>query len=527
MKITTYDCTLRDGEQCEGITLSLEDKLRVARRLDEFGIDIIEGGFPASNPKDIAFFQRMREVPLRHARIAAFGSTCKKGVAAEDDPGLRDLLESGAPVCTIVGKTWDEQVTRALLTSLEENLRMITDSVAYLKLQGRTVVFDAEHFFDGYKANPSYALACVKAAQEAGADSIDLCETNGGALPHEVYEITCAVREHLGEQTLGIHCHNDSGCAVANTLAAVRAGATQVQGTINGVGERVGNTDLLTVIADLELKTDDTCVGPKHLRDLTDVSHFVAECCSVSVPAHHPYSGTSAFAHKGGLHASAIARFPEAYEHTNPEYVGNHQRMLVSELAGKASLIAKAHNLGIDLTMHPDLVQPILDDIKERESRGYSYETADGSLALLLMRHLGQYHPHFHLESFRVIVDDREDAGALAKDAESEATVKVHVADKRFVATGEGVGPVGALDTALRMAITESYPSVAGLELVDYKVRLLDESVGTEAITRVVITTTDGTAVWGTVGVSENVIEASWNALVDSIEYGLVCKEEK
>lgn len=526
MKITTYDCTLRDGEQCEGITLSLEDKLRVARRLDAFGVDVIEGGFPASNPKDIAFFQRMRDEPLEHARIAAFGSTCKKDVAAEDDPGLRDLLESGAPVCTIVGKTWDEQVTRALQTSLDENLRMISDSVAYLKSQGRTVVFDAEHFFDGYKANPDYALACVKAAQKAGADSIDLCETNGGALPHEVYEITQAVASHLGDQQLGIHCHNDSGCAVANSLAAVRGGATQVQGTINGVGERVGNTDLLTVIADIELKTEDTCVGLGHLQDLTAVSHFVAECCSVSVSAHHPYSGTSAFAHKGGLHASAIARFPEAYEHTNPENVGNHQRMLVSELAGKASLIAKAQNLGIDLSEHQELVQPILDDIKKRESRGYSYETADGSLALLLMRHLGTYHPHFHLESFRVIVDDREDAGALAKDAESEATVKVHVGDERFVATGEGVGPVGALDTALRMAITESYPHVADLELVDYKVRLLDESVGTEAITRVVITTTDGNEVWGTVGVSENVIEASWNALVDSIEYGLVRKEE-
>lgn len=526
MKITTYDCTLRDGEQCEGITLSLEDKLRVARRLDAFGVDVIEGGFPASNPKDIAFFQRMRDEPLEHARIAAFGSTCKKDVAAEDDPGLRDLLESGAPVCTIVGKTWDEQVTRALQTSLDENLRMISDSVAYLKSQGRTVVFDAEHFFDGYKANPDYALACVKAAQKAGADSIDLCETNGGALPDEVYEITQAVASHLGDQQLGIHCHNDSGCAVANSLAAVRGGATQVQGTINGVGERVGNTDLLTVIANIELKTEDTCVGLDHLQDLTAVSHFVAECCSVSVSAHHPYSGTSAFAHKGGLHASAIARFPEAYEHTNPENVGNHQRMLVSELAGKASLIAKAQNLGIDLSEHQELVQPILDDIKKRESRGYSYETADGSLALLLMRHLGTYHPHFHLESFRVIVDDREDAGALAKDAESEATVKVHVGDERFVATGEGVGPVGALDTALRMAITESYPHVADLELVDYKVRLLDESVGTEAITRVVITTTDGNEVWGTVGVSENVIEASWNALVDSIEYGLVRKEE-
>ncbi len=525
MRVQTYDCTLRDGEQCEGITLSLEDKLRIVERLDAFGIDVVEGGFPASNPKDIAFFQRVQAMPLAHARIAAFGSTCKKGVAACEDQGLRDLVACGAPVATIVGKTWDEQVTRALQTTLDENLRMIADSVAFLKEAGRTVVFDAEHFFDGYAANPAYALACVRAASDAGADSIDLCETNGGALPHDVFEATRAVVEALPGQTIGIHCHNDSGCAVANTLEAVQAGARQVQGTVNGIGERVGNTDLLTTIADLELKMGAACVGPDNLRDLTAVSHFVAECCNVSVPAHHPYTGTAAFAHKGGLHASAIARFPEAYEHASPESVGNSQRMLVSELAGKASLVAKAKGLGFDLRDCPEKVQVILDDIKRREAAGYSYETADGSLALLLQRHLGSLKPHFTLESFRVIVDDREDDGALAKDAESEATVKVHVGRRRFVATGEGVGPVGALDTALRMAITESYPAVADMELVDYKVRLLDESVGTGAITRVVVTTTDGEASWGTVGVSENVIEASWNALVDSIEFGLLRQE--
>ena len=365
-RILTYDSTLRDGEQCEGITLSLEDKLRIVERLDAFGVDFIEGGFPASNPKDIAFFQRVQEMPLKHARIAAFGSTCKKDVAAEDDRGLADLVASGAPVVTIVGKTWDEQVTRALLTTLDENLRMIRDSVAYLKAQGLTVVFDAEHFFDGYKANADYAMACVRAASEAGADSIDLCETNGGALPHEVDAVVAAVARELPGQQLGIHCHNDSGCAVANSLAAVRAGATQVQGTVNGFGERVGNTDLLTVIADLELKMGCTCVGEERLRDLTSVAQFVAETCNLSVPNHHPYTGASAFAHKGGLHASAIARFPEAYEHTRPEAVGNTQRMLVSELAGKASLIAKAKNLGIDLAQHPDKTQEILDDIKRR-----------------------------------------------------------------------------------------------------------------------------------------------------------------
>lgn len=525
MRVFTYDCTLRDGEQGEGISLSLEDKLRIVQRLDALGIDFIEGGFPASNPKDIEFFKRVRELPLEHARIAAFGSTCRKGVVASEDRGLADLLESGAPVVTIVGKTWDAQVTRALQTSLEENLRMIRDSVSFLKRQGRIVVFDAEHFFDGYKANPAYALSCVEEASRAGADSVDLCETNGGALPHEVEAATRAVVEALPGQQVGIHCHDDSGCAVASTLAAVHVGAMQVQGTVNGIGERVGNTDLLTVIANLELKMGCECIGSEKLRQLTDAAKFVAETCNLSVPAHHPYTGSAAFAHKGGLHASAIARFPEAYEHTRPEYVGNATRMLVSELAGKASLVAKAHTLGIDLTHYPETTQRILDEVKQREAQGYSYEVADGSLAILLQRHLGRYKPHFTLESFRVIVDDREDTGALAKDALSEATIKIHVGSRRFVATGEGAGPVEALDNALRMAIVEFFPEVEDMELIDFKVRILDENVGTGAITRVIITTRDGAASWGTVGVSENIIEASWNALVDSIEYGLMRRE--
>lgn len=523
-RILTYDATLRDGEQCEGISLSLDDKLRIVERLDEFGVDVVEGGFPASNPKDIAFFERVAKMPLAHARIAAFGSTCRKGVPADRDRGLADLLAAKTPIVTIVGKTWDAQVIRALQTSLDENLRMIRDSVAFLKAAGREVVFDAEHFFDGYEANPQYALACVRAAAEAGADSVDLCETNGGKLPHEVHDATAAVVAALPGTRVGVHCHNDSGCAVANTLAAVRAGATQVQGTVNGIGERVGNADLVTVVADLELKMGCECVGPDALRGLTGLSQFVAEVCNVTLSSHHPYTGASAFAHKGGLHASAIARFPEAYEHANPALVGNRTRMLVSELAGKASLVAKAASLGFDLAAEPDagVVQAILDDVKHREANGYSYEVADGSLSLLIRRHLGTYRPFFRLESFRVIVDDHEDTGALAKDAMSEATIKIHVGDKRFVATGEGVGPVGALDTALRMAISEFYPQVEGMELVDFKVRLLDENVGTNSITRVIITTRDRQGVWGTVGVSENIIEASWNALVDSIECGLV-----
>ena len=526
-KITVYDSTLRDGEQCEGISLSLEDKLRIAERLDACGIDIIEGGFPASNPKDIAFFEYVREHPFAHARVAAFGSTCRKGTVASEDQGLIDIVESGAPIGAIVGKTWDAQVTRALQTTLEENLRMISDSVAYLKSQGLEVVFDAEHFFDGYAANADYALACVQAAHDAGADWIVLCETNGGALAHQVESAVAAVVNALPDARLGVHCHNDSGCAVANTVAAVRAGATQVQGTINGYGERVGNTDLICAVADLELKMGYDCVGADNLAKFTDLAKFVADTCNFSLPIHAPYVGAAAFAHKGGLHASAMARFPQAYEHIDPQTVGNNAHTVVSELAGKASLVSKAASLGFDLaTCSDDVINEILAEVKKREHLGYSYEAADGSLALLIKRKLGEYEPWFTLESFRVIVDDREDTGAFAKDAMSEATIKIRVGDARFVATGEGAGPVGALDAALRMATTTSYPSINNMELIDYKVRILDETTGTNAITRVVITTRDDHGVWGTIGVSENIIEASWNALVDSIEYGLMRRGE-
>lgn len=516
----TYDCTLRDGEQGAGISFSLEDKLAIVSRLDAFGIDIIEGGFPASNPKDIAFFKRVQTLGLTHARIAAFGSTCRKGTPAEVDSGLADIVASGAPVATIVGKSWDAQVTRALRTSLEENLRMVRDSVSFLKKAGMDVVFDAEHFFDGYRANPDYALAVLDAAAQAGADSIDLCETNGGILPFQVQAIVEVVAAHLPGQRIGIHTHNDTGCAVANALAAVQAGAVQVQGTVNGYGERVGNADLLTLIADLQLKMGRTCVSD--LTELTNVANFVAETANLKLPAHTPYTGSAAFAHKGGLHASALARFSAAYEHVAPESVGNLQHVLVSELAGKASLVSKARALGIDLSDDPQMDQEILDDVKRRESEGYSYEVADGSLSLLMLKHLGAFTPHFSLESFRVIVDDREDSGPWAADAASEATIKIHVGDKRFVATGEGVGPVGALDSALRLAMGESFPEIAQFGLVDFKVRILDGNAGTSAVTRVVITTASDAESWGTVGVSENIIEASWNALVDSIEYGLI-----
>ncbi len=520
-KIITYDCTLRDGEQGASIALSIEDKLRIVERLDAFGIDYIEGGFPASNPKDIEFFQRLSKMKLENARIVAFGPACHKDTPADQDSGLADLLACGAPAIALVVKAWDQQVIRVLETSLEENLRMISDSVAYLVAAGKEVILDAEHFFDGYKANPDYALACVDAAVKAGASMVSLCETNGGALPFEVEEITSALVAAFPLVNIGIHAHNDSGCAVANSLAAVKADAGHVQGTINGIGERVGNADLLTTIANLELKMNRVCVGAAKLRELSSVAAFVAESCNQSVWAHHPYVGSAAFAHKGGLHASAIARFPQAYEHVSPDAVGNKAHTLVSELAGKASLVTHARSLGIDLEEHPQCVANILEDIKERESRGYSYEAADGSLAMLIWGHLGQVKPHFTLESFRVIVDDYEDTGAFAKDAMSEATIKVHVGGKRVVATGEGAGPVGALDNALRMAISEVYPEVAAMELIDFKVRILDENTGTDAITRVAITTRSGEHTWGTIGVSENIIEASWNALVDSLEFGL------
>jgi len=518
-RITTYDTTLRDGEQGEGISFSVKDKLRIVRRLDRFGIDVIEGGYPASNQRDVEFFREVGKLELRHAKVAAFGSTCHKGTSAEKDQGLADLLAAGTPVVTIVGKCSASQVTCALEATLDENLRMVRDSVAFLAAHGVEVVFDGEHFFQGWLEDPDYAIAVLAAAHEAGARQVGLCDTTGGMLPCQVATAVRAVVEALPDLTVGIHCHNDAGLAVANTLAAVEAGATCVQGTVNGLGERCGNADLLTVIADLQLKMGHTCVDD--LTRLSRVANFVAETVNVTLPPSTPYAGSAAFAHKGGLHASAIARMENAYVHVDPAVVGNHQHILVSGLAGRASIVAKAADLGLDLADDSELVGRILDDVKEREARGYAYEVADGSLALLIMGHMGQLRQHFRLESFRVIVDDREDTGALAKDAESEATIKVHVGDARYVATGEGVGPVGALDTALRAAIGEAYPEVANIELVDFKVRILDGEQGTDSVTRVTITSSDGTRTWGTVGVSENIIEASWNALVDSIEYGL------
>jgi 2-isopropylmalate synthase len=517
--VTLYDTTLRDGTQREGMSLSVEDKMRIAAKLDLLGVHYIEGGFPGSNPKDIEFFERAGDLKLTQAVITAFGTTCRKDTPAEDDAGLDAMIATGCKALCVFGKAWDVHVTETLQTTLEENLRMVRDSVAYLKTQVETVFFDAEHFFDGWKANREYALSVVRAAGEAGADCIVLCDTNGGTLPHEIGAI---VRElgTLIDAPLGIHAHNDAGCGAANSLTAVDAGCVHVQGTMNGYGERTGNADLVTIIPSLVLKMGVPAITDRQLRLLTEVSHFVAETANIAPNPFQPYVGTSAFAHKGGVHASAASRLPEAYEHVDPTRVGNYARVVVSELAGRASLTMKAAELGIDLSGDQEEVAAALDAIKELEYRGYSFEAADGSLSIMLKKRLGTYQPTFRLESFRVIAEKRED-GRVA----TEATIKVHASGHRYIATAEGNGPVNALDKALRTAIGRFYPRLDKISLEDYKVRVLDETKGTGAVTRVLIESTDGVKSWGTVGVSENIIEASWEALVDSIDYGLSSAE--
>lgn len=519
--VTLYDTTLRDGTQREGMSLSVEDKVRIALRLDALGIHYIEGGFPGSNPKDLEFFERARSLKLENAVITAFGSTCRKDTAPQDDPGLNSLLDTGCSALCIFGKAWDVHVTETLQTTLEENVRMVRESVAYLKDQGRTVFFDAEHFFDGYLHNAGYAIEVCQAAAGAGADAIVLCDTNGGTMPHEVLRTVNAVKLII-DAPLGIHAHNDAGCAVANSLLAIDAGCTHVQGTANGYGERAGNADLLTILPSLVLKMDEPAVTADQLKLVTEVSHFIAETANISPNPHQPYVGASAFAHKGGVHAAAVTRLPEAYEHIDPAAVGNLARVVISELAGRASIAMKAAELGIDLAADSETVGAVLDSIKELEHQGYSFEAADASLEIMLRKRLGTDTVFFTLESFRCIMEKREDGKVM-----TEATIKVHVAGHRYIATAEGNGPVNALDKALRIAIGKYYPHLSDLELTDFKVRVLDEKKGTGAVTRVLIETSDSEKSWGTVGVSENIIEASWEALVDSVEYGLTHPPDK
>jgi len=512
-----FDTTLRDGAQREGIKLTVADKLTIARHLDDFGVGFIEGGWPGANPRDTEFFARAAtELELRHAQLVAFGSTRRAGVAAEDDPQLRALLESGAPVVTLVAKSHDRHVELALRTTLEENLAMVADSVRFLRENGRRVFIDCEHYFDGYKANRDYALAVVRAAHEAGADVVVLCDTNGGMLPGGVREIVADTLAATGAR-LGIHAQDDTGCAVANSLAAVDGGATHVQCTANGYGERVGNANLFPVVAALELKYDRRVLPAGRLAEMTRISHAIAEVVNLAPATHQPYVGVSAFAHKGGLHASAIKVDPDLYQHIDPELVGNTMRMLVSDMAGRASVELKGKELGFDISGDRELVGRIVEVLKERENAGYTYEAADASFELLMRSQASGPVSYFTLESWRSIVEQRPDG-----EQANEATVKLWAKGERHVSTGEGNGPVNALDRALRSALERIYPELADFELVDYKVRILEERRGTESVTRVLVTTTDGNTEWSTVGVGSNVIAASWQALEDAYTYGLL-----
>jgi 2-isopropylmalate synthase len=512
-----YDTTLRDGAQQEGLNLSVADKLSIARQLDELGVGYIEGGWPGANPKDTEFFRRAQdELDLKHARLAAFGATRRAGVRAADDPLVAALRDSGAGVVTLVAKSHVRHVELALRTTLEENLAMVRDTVEHLRAEGQQVFLDAEHFFDGYRLNRDYALEVLRTAYDAGASVVALCDTNGGMLPTWVADVVHDVVETTGVR-VGIHCHNDTGCAVANTLAAVAAGATHVQGTVNGYGERTGNADLLAVVANLEVKLGRQVLPTGRLGDATRIAHAVAEVTNVPPASRQPYVGTSAFAHKAGLHASAIKVDPDLYQHMDPAGVGNDMRLLVSDMAGRASIELKGRELGYDLSGDRDLVARVTGRVKEMEARGFTFEAADASFELLLAEEVEGARPsYFDVESWRVITETRP-----GDEAVSEATVKLRADGVRYVVTGEGNGPVNALDFALREAIGQAYPEVAKFELIDYKVRILDQGHGTDAITRVLIETSDGESSWVTVGVGANVIEASWGALVDGVTFGL------
>jgi 2-isopropylmalate synthase len=521
MTFHVYDTTLRDGAQQEGMNLSVGDKLAIAPLLDELGVGFVEGGWPGAIPKDTEFFARAaKELQLKNAQLAAFGSTRKAGTRAWDDLQVRALVDSEAPVVTLVAKFDIRHVERALRTTGPENLAMITDTVSFLVSEGRRVVVDAEHFFDGYRFDADYSRSAVLAAYEAGAEVVTLCDTNGGMLPDRVTEIVGEVSEHTGDAILGMHAHNDSGCAVANTLAAVAAGATHVQGTINGYGERTGNADLLAIVANLELKEDRTLLAGDGLREATRIAHAISELTNITPYGRQPYVGASAFAHKAGLHASAIKVDPDLYQHIEPTLVGNDMRMLISDMAGRASIELKGRELGFDLAGQGDVLARVTTRVKDAEANGYTYDAADASFELLLREEMGGERPgYFRVESWRTII---ERAGARGTEATAEATVKLHAGDERIVATGEGNGPVNALDHALRLALLRVYPELEVFELIDFKVRILDQEHGTDAVTRVLIETTDGNRTWSTVGVGANVIEAAWEALTDSAIYGLI-----
>ena len=516
MKVKIYDTTLRDGIQAEGVSFSLLNKVEIAQELDELGLDYIEGGWPGSNPKDMEFFKKIRKVSFRISKIAAFGSTRRRDKKVDADPSIRALLEAQTDVVTLFGKSWVFHVEKALKTDKEENLRMIEDSVNFFKRKGREVVFDAEHFFDGYKADPQYALKTLEVARDAGADCLVLCDSNGGSMPFEVEKIIGEVKERI-EAPLGMHAHNDAGMAVANSIVAARKNISHIQGTINGYGERCGNADLCVVIPNLKLKLGIDCISRQKLKSFTRISHLVNELANLIPNNHQPYVGRSSFAHKGGIHVSAISRDRKTYEHIDPTLVGNKRRVLISELAGKSNIIYKLKEKKLGLEEKGSFSKRIIDRIKELENRGYEFEGAEGSFELLVKKASGSYEKLFDLEGFRVTVEKRDDGKLI-----SEATVKLRVKGKLMHTVAEGNGPVNALDNALRKALEQNYPDLHQMHLADYKVRILDTKAGTRAKTRVLIESSDGEDRWSTVGVSPNIIEASWEALLDSIEYKLL-----
>ncbi len=514
--VKIYDTTLRDGTQSEGVSFSKADKIRIAERLDVFGVSYIEGGWPGSNPKDMAFFEEMRSRKLKHARLAAFGSTRRAQNKVDADGNIRTLLEAETPVVTIFGKAWLLHVHEVLRVSPQQNLEMIADSCRYLCENGREVIFDAEHFFDGFNDDSDYALAVLRTAAEAGASTVVLCDTNGGMLPHQVEKICTQVTAGLpAGVTLGIHCHNDSNCAVANSLTAVANGSRHIQGTVNGLGERCGNANLCSIIPGLELKMGYTCVPRGSLRRLQELSTFVYDLANLRPDTHQPYVGASAFAHKGGMHVNAVQKNATTFEHITPETVGNKRRILVSDLSGGSNIMMKAAEHHVSLDQKGPEVKQILAELKRLEAEGYEYESADASFWLLIQKLLKKHRPLFDLEGFRVIVEKR----GPQEPCLSEATIKITVDGANEIAAAEGDGPVNALDRALRKVVTSFYPEVADVHLRDFKVRILEGEAGTAAKTRVLIESGDGESIWGTVGVSDNIIEASWDALVDSIEY--------
>ena len=514
--VQIYDTTLRDGTQRNDISLSCSDKLRIAHRLDELGVTFIEGGWPGSNPKDVEFFKRARDAQWSNALIAAFGSTCRVQGTPDEDANIAAMLEAGTLVCTVVGKSWTLHVTDVLRTTLDDNLRIIEQSLAYLIRQGRRVIYDAEHFFDGYKADPVYTVETIKAAIRGGAETVVLCDTNGGSMPWEIAEIVRAVKQQVNSHPLGIHAHNDGECAVANSIAAIREGCIQVQGTINGYGERCGNANLCSIIPDLELKMGLSCLPKGQLRSLYDLSHYVSEMANLAPDEHLAYVGKSAFAHKGGIHVAAMRRNAKSYQHIDPDQVGNQSRVIVSELSGRGNLLSKAEEYQLD-NIGGEEVAGVLDEIKALEARGFSFEAAEASVILLMKHQQPGYNPPFELIDFSANVEHRQGRGIFA-----EATVKVRIDGEVVHTAAEGNGPVNALDAALRKALTPRYPVIDHFHLLDYKVRILDGNNGTTAITRVLIDTRNGTKQWSTVGASANIIEASWRALADSVEYGLM-----